>query len=94
MPKRRAPGWVAANFVLPRRTILGLALLTKSMANREQAKRSSEPHEFRRRYPKTKNYWIVTALNYLLQKHGLSQFCVEEAGPAPGRVRRFVVPAD
>ena len=28
MLKRRAPGWAAANFVLPRKTILGLALLT------------------------------------------------------------------
>jgi hypothetical protein len=54
------------------------ALLTKRMANREQAERSSELHGFRRRYPKTKNYWIVTALNSLLQEHGLSQFCVEE----------------
>ena len=40
MPKRRAPGWAAVNFVLPRKTILGLALLTKSMANGEQAERS------------------------------------------------------
>ena len=88
MPKRRSPGWAAVNFVLPRKTILGLALLTKSMANREQAERSSELHGFRRRYPKTKNYWVVTAVNDLLQEHGLSQFCVEEVEPLPGRVRK------
>jgi hypothetical protein len=40
MPKRRAPGWAAANFVLPRWIIEGLTLLTKSMADREQAERS------------------------------------------------------
>ena len=94
MPKRRAPGWAAANFVLPTRIIAGLALLTKSMAERERAERSSEPYGFRRRYPKTKNYFVVKALNYLLQEHGLHQFCVPEGEPVPGRVRRFAVPTD
>jgi hypothetical protein len=27
----------------------------------------------------------------LLQGYGLSEFCVEEGNPLPGRVRRFVV---
>jgi hypothetical protein len=72
MPKRRTPGWAATNFVLPRKTIEGLILLTKSMANREQAQHSEEPYGFRRRYPKTRNYWVVTAMNYLLKEHGLS----------------------
>jgi hypothetical protein len=92
MPKRRTPGWAAANFVLPRKTIEGLTLLTKSMANREGARRSGQPYGFQRRYPKTRNYWVVTAVNYLLEEHGLSQFCVEEAEPVPGRVRRFAIP--
>jgi hypothetical protein len=91
MPRRRSPGWVAVSFVLPRRTIEGLTLLTKGIANRERPERSSEPHGFRRRYPKTKNYFVVKALNHLFQEHGLSQFCVEQAKPVPGRVRRFVV---
>jgi hypothetical protein len=91
MPRRRAPGWVAMNFVLPRRTIEGLTLLTKGIADRERAERSSEAYGFRRRYPKTKNYFVVKALNYLLQGYGLSEFCVEEGNPLPGRVRRFVV---
>ena len=94
MPKRRAPGWAAANFILPRRTIEGLTFLTKSMANRERAERSSEPYGFRRRYPRTRNFYVVQALNYLLVEYGLSQFCVPEAEPTSGRVRRFVVPAD
>jgi hypothetical protein len=72
--------------------IEGLTLLTKSMANREQAERSSELHGVRRRYSKTKNYWIVAAVNYLLQEHGLSQFCVQEAERGHRQVRRFVVP--
>jgi hypothetical protein len=93
MPKRRAPGWTAANFVLPGRIIEGLTLLTKSMAERERAERSSQPYGFRRRYPKTKNYFVVKALNYLLREHGLPQFCVEEVS-VPGRVRRFTIPVD
>lgn len=64
MPRRRSPAWVAVSFVLPRRNIEGLTLLTKG------------------------------ALNHLFQEHGLSQFCVEEAKPVPGRVRRFVVLKD
>jgi len=91
MPRRRPPGWVAVNFVLPRVTIEGLTLLTKGMANQERAERSSEPYGFRRRYPKTTNYLVIKALNHLLQEHGLPQFCVKEANPVPGRVRRFVV---
>ena len=92
MPRRRSPGWVAINFALPRRTIEGLTFLTKGMAERERVERTSEPHGFRRRYPKTKNYFVVKALNYLLQEHGLSQFCVEEVELEPGRVRRFAIP--
>src|SRR5260221_13663685 len=55
-------------------TLEGLTFLTKSMADRERAERSSEPYGFRRRYPKTRKYFIIIALNYLLQEHGLSQF--------------------
>jgi hypothetical protein len=62
------------------------------MADRERAERSTEPYGFRRRYPKTKNYFVVKALNDLLAEHGLAQFCVEEAEPVPRRVRRFAVP--
>jgi hypothetical protein len=94
MPRRRAPGWVAINFVLPRRTIEGLTLLTKGIADRERAERSSEAYGFRRRYPKTKNYLVIKALNHLLQEHGLSEFCVEEAKTVYGRVRRFVIPTN
>ena len=94
MPKRRAPGWTAANFVLPRKTIEGLTLLTKSAANRERTLRSEELHGFRRRYPKTRNFHVIRALNDLLQEHGLSQFCVEETEPFPGRVRRFALTTD
>jgi hypothetical protein len=94
MPKRRAPGWVACNFILPRMTVEGLTFLARSMADRERAKRSDEPRGFRRRYPKTKNYFVIQALNYLLEEHRLSQFCVEEAEPVLGRVRRFAVPKD
>jgi hypothetical protein len=94
MPKRRAPGWVACNFILPRTTVEGLTFLARSMADRERAERSDEPQGFRRRYPKTKNFYVTEALNSLLADYGLAQFCVSEAEPAAGRVRRFVVPTD
>jgi hypothetical protein len=94
MPKRRAPGWVGCYFVLPRMTLEGLTFLARSMADRERAERSDEPRGFRRRYPKTKNFYVTEALNSLLAEYGLSQFCVPEAESAAGRVRRFVVPTD
>jgi hypothetical protein len=94
MSKRRAAGWAKVQFVLPGRTIEGLKLLAKGEAIREQAMRSRQPRGFRRRYPKTKNFYVVKALNRLFQEHGLSQFCVEEAKPVPGRVPRFVVSTD
>jgi hypothetical protein len=75
-------------------TLEGLTLLTKSIAAREREERMSEPYGFRRRYPKTKNCFVVQALNYLLEEHGLSEFCVEEVDPMPGRVRRFAVARD
>ena len=94
MPRRRATGCVAINFVLPRQTIEGLTILTKGMADRERAERSSEAYGCRRRYPKTNNYLVIKALNYLFQEHGLTQFCVEEAKPVAGRVRRFGISTD
>ena len=64
------------------------------MADRERAERSDEPRGFRRRNPKTKNFYVTEALNSLLADYGLSHFCLSEAEPAAGRVRRFVVPTD
>ena len=94
MPKRRAPGWAAANFILPRRTIEGLTFLTKRLADRERAERSNEPYGFRRRYPRTRNFYVVQALNYLFEENRLHQFCVQEAPVALGRVRRFAAASD
>jgi hypothetical protein len=65
MPARRPAGWTAIHFVLPKRTIEGLTLLTKYVAAQEQAGRSGELHGFRRRYLKTKNYFVVQALKLL-----------------------------
>jgi hypothetical protein len=94
MRNRRKPGWTDCNFVLPRVTLEGLSFLARSMADRERTDRPSKRYGLRRRYPKTKNYFVVKALNYLFREYGLSQFCVEEAKPTPGRVRRFVVLTD
>lgn len=92
MPKRRAPGRVACNFILPRMIVEGLTFLARSMADRERAERLDEARGFRRRYPKTKNFYVTEALNSLLADYGLSQFCVPEGEPVRGRVRRFAVP--
>ena len=94
MQNRRKPGWTDCQFVLPRVTLEGLSHLAKTMADQERWERSRAPRGFRRRYPKTKNYFVVKALNYLLEENGLSQFCVEETEATPGRVCRFVAPGD
>ena len=92
MPKRRRPGWVCRQFVLPRPIVEGLMFLAKAKAQEEFAERSSEPRGLRRRYPKTANFYVTEAVNALLDEYGLSQFCVPEAESATARVRRFVVP--
>ena len=92
MPARRKPGWVCCQFVLPRPILEGVTFLARAMADRERAERSSQPRGLRRRYPKTKNFYVTEALNSLLADYGLSQFCVAEAEPVRCRVRRFAVP--
>jgi hypothetical protein len=91
MRSRRKPGWIDCRFVLPRPILEGLSLLARSVADRENAERAREPRGQRRRYPKSKNFYVTLALNSLLQEYGLSQFCVEEAEVSPGHTRRFVV---
>ncbi len=77
MPKRRAPGWAATNFVLPKATIMGLSFLARSIADRERAQRASQPYGLKRLYPKTRNFYVLQALNQLFEDYGLKQFCVE-----------------
>jgi hypothetical protein len=90
---RRRPGWVTARFFLPRPIVEGLSLLARSVAEREHAERRNAPRGQRRRYPRTKNFYVTEALNALLADHGLSQFCVveEDEESSPRRVRRFSV---
>jgi hypothetical protein len=90
--KRRRPGWVCRQFILPLPIVEGLMFLAKAKAQEEFAERRSKPRGLRRRYPKTANFYVTEALNYLLAEYGLSQFCVPEVEPVPGRVRRFAVP--
>jgi hypothetical protein len=72
----------------------GLRLLAITRASGALQKTATEPLGYRRRYPKTKNFFVVQALNHLFEENEMPEFCVEEAEPAPGRVRRFVAPAD
>jgi hypothetical protein len=92
MRSRRKPGWIDCRFVLPRPLLEGLSLLARSVADRENAERVREPRGQRRRYPRTKNFYVAEALNALLADYGLSQFCVDEEDEesSPRRVRRFV----
>jgi hypothetical protein len=63
------------------------------MAERERAERRHAPHGRRRRYPRTRNFFVTEALNALLAEYDLSQFCVieEDEKSSPRRVRRFSV---
>jgi hypothetical protein len=92
MKNRRKPGWTDCNFVLPRVSLEGLRLLAITSAVGERQLAASEPVGYRRRYPKTKNFFVVQALNRLFEENGMQEFCVQESEPAPGRVRRFVGP--
>jgi hypothetical protein len=90
---RRKPGWTDCRFVLPRPILEGLNFLVRSMADQENSQRAQEPRGQRRRYPRTKNFYVTEALNALLADYGLSQFCVDEEDEesSPRRVRRFSV---
>ena len=90
---RRPPGWVVAQFVLPRPVLEGLSVLARGMAEREHAERHNAPYGRRRRYPRTKNFYVTEALNALLADYGLSGFCVkqEDEESSPRRVRRFSI---
>jgi hypothetical protein len=94
MKNRRKPGWTDCNFVLPRMSLEGLRILAITRAADEHQLAPREPLGYRRRYPKTKNFFVVRALNHLFEENGIPEFCVPEAEPSPGRVRRFAVSAD
>ena len=85
--------WVVTHFVLPRSIIEGLGVLARGVADRERADRRNAPRGRRRRYPRTRNFYVTEALNALLADYGLSQFCVDEEDEesSPRRVRRFIV---
>jgi hypothetical protein len=94
MKNRRKPGWIDCYFVLPRMSLEGLRLLAITRAADERQLSPGEPLGYRRRYPKTKNFFVVRALNHLFEENGMPEFCVQEVEPVPGRVRRFVAPVD
>ena len=88
-PKRRPAGWTDCRFILPQLTLDGLRALTIQLAHDQQ--NSDWPGE-RGRYAKTKNYYVVWALNELFKRLGFGDFCVQEQKPHKRRVRRFVAP--
>jgi hypothetical protein len=94
MKNRRRAGWTSCDFVLPRVSLEGLRLLAKTMAERDLQARAFAELGHRRRYPKTRSYYVLLGLNWLFRECGMAEFCLEEASPVPGRVRRFMAPAD
>ena len=66
MKNRRNPGWTDCNFLLPRVSLEGLRLLAITRATDERRLAASEPLGYRRRYPRTKNFFVVQALNHPL----------------------------
>jgi len=92
MKNRRKPGWTDCNFVLPRVSLEGLRLLAITNASDERQTVAREPLGYRRRYPRTRNFYVAEALNDLFEKYGMLEFRVQESEPVPGRVKRFVVP--
>jgi hypothetical protein len=59
MPKRRKPGWVCRQFVLPRPIVEGLMFLAKAKAQEEFANRSRQPRGLRRAFPRTANFYVA-----------------------------------
>ena len=68
MRSRRKPGWIDCRFVLPAPVVEGLSILARSMAEREHAERSEETRGQRRRYPKTKNFYVTEALKFFASR--------------------------
>jgi hypothetical protein len=76
--RKRRPGWVKCQFILPKRLVEGLVVLTKMKAEQQAAERLEQPYGFRRLCARGKSSFLAEALNQLLAQNGLSQFCVEE----------------
>ena len=64
-------------FILPKRLIEGLTLLTKMKAEQQAAERAQQPYGFRRRCARGKSSFVAEAINRLLVENGLSEFTVE-----------------
>jgi hypothetical protein len=79
--KKRRPGCVSCQFLLPKQLLNGLILLTKIKAEEQAAERLQQPHGFKQRYPRTKSSFVAEALNRLLAENGLSEFCEQFGCP-------------
>jgi len=75
--RKRHPGWVKYQFILPKRLVEGLVVLTKMKAEQHAAERTEQPYGFRRRCAKGKSSFVAEAINRLLAENGLSEFCVD-----------------
>jgi hypothetical protein len=91
MRNRRPAGWINCRFVLPKVTWEGLRALAINYAQDQQ--HSDWPGEHLK-YPQTRNFYLVEALNQYFTMLNMREFCVQEGEPTPRRVRRFVAPAD
>ena len=94
MRNRRKPGWTTCDFCLPGVSLEGLRFLANAMAEKQHQERTFAPLGHRRRYPRTRNFYVLEALNWLFTEYGVPEFVVPEAKPISGRVRRFVAPTN
>jgi hypothetical protein len=76
--RKRRPGWKTYQFILPKRLVDGLVVLSKMKAEQQATERSQEPYGFRRRYARGKSSFLAEAINQLLAQNGLSEFCIED----------------
>jgi hypothetical protein len=94
MRNRRKPGWTTCEFCLPRVSLEGLRFLAIAMAEKQHQERSCAPLGHRRLYPRTRNFYVLEALNWLFTEYDMPEFVVPESKPLSGRVQRFVAPID
>src|SRR5260221_12359193 len=63
MRNRRKPGWTTCDFCLPAVSLEGLRFLANAMAEKQHQERTFAPRGHRRRYPRTRNFYVLEALN-------------------------------
>jgi hypothetical protein len=72
----------------------GLMVLAKAKAQEEFANRSSQPRGLRRRYPRTKNFFVLKGLNYVFVPDKVARFKLPPGAPGIQGDSRSAFPGD